>query len=264
MKTGAHLFATVIDRTRQALKPRRTFGRSTFLGAMTLCLAPAFANTANAQDHELPSACHEKKATVLVGGVQDDWTYFKPWVSGLQEQGGCVFGFVYDHTASTMPEGAALLSRDMKTLREQGFSDIVLLAHSMGGLVAKRALHLAPLDGGPNPVSVRFHAYGTPWGGFFWANFARFTPWADLVLRKVGLPMALDIGSASAFMVSLQSPLPPNVTTTLHNSLADTVATPQTGGGKKLFKSATEQAQKVLTYSDLGHAEYVARLGFSE
>lgn len=264
MKAETRFLAPAIREPLQTIRSRLATWVFVLLCGLALCQTPVFASTVSVPDNEHSSACQEKRAAVLVGGVGEDWRYFSSWVPGLQKQGLCVFGFAYDHTTSTMPEGADLLSRDLETLREQGFSEILLLAHSMGGLVAKRALQTAPMDGGADPVSVHFHAYGTPWGGFFWANFARFTPGADFVLRRTGLPMAVDIGSTSAFMVSLQSPLPPNVSTTLHNSLADTVATPQTWDGKQLFASATEQAQQVRTYSDLGHAEYVVKLRFSE
>lgn len=237
---------------------------------MTLAMmaAPAWA-----QEQETPvsgvvqaasesQACDHKTATVLVGGFYNDWRYFEPWLPDIRETRSCIFGFAYDHTKTPMLSGAQLLEKDLQALRAAGFEEIVILSHSMGGLVVKKALHLFAESPFSALTRVRFHAYGTPWGGFFWANFIPWTPGLDTVLSQMGIPMGAEIGSRSDYIESLKAPLPSNMVVVLHNSVSDEVAQPETESAKAHFAAAIENATEVHTYAGIGHADFVLRLRF--
>ncbi len=205
------------------------------------------------------SDCHGK-AVVLVGGFGDDWRYFEPWLEELRESSGCVFGFSHDHRRKTMTEGAAELATELEQLHYLGFQELTVLAHSMGGLVAKTALHRLGEQPLAASLKVELRAYGTPWGGFFWANFARWVPGSQAITTLLGFPMSAEIGSTSDFMKALQQPLPANMTLIVHNSNTDEVAQPQTQAAKEQFLSVLSQANAVHTYDDIGHSDFVLKL----
>lgn len=234
--------------------------------ALAAMIAPAWAQDAPASgfvpEATEAQACDHKKATVLVGGFFNDWRYFEPWLPDIRETRSCIFGFAYDHTKTTMVSGAQLLEKDLQALQDAGFEEIVILSHSMGGLVVKKALHLFAESPFSALVRVRFHAYGTPWGGFFWANFIPWTPGMDTVLTQMGIPMGTEIGSRSDYIESLKAPLPSNMVVVLHNSVSDEVAQPETESAKARFAAAIENATEVHTYAGIGHADFVLRLRF--
>lgn len=222
-----------------------------------LLLNPAFAQA------RPEGECSQKKAVVLVGGMYNDWRYFEPWLQDIRSPSVCVFGFAYSHSKMTMTQGAELLETDLRTLREAGVEEVVILAHSMGGLVVSKALHNYAADPLFPLTRFKFHAYGTPWGGFFWSNFVRWTPGMNALLTKLGVPMGNEIGSWSPFIESLKEPLPGNVQVVLHNSASDEIAQPQTVAAKAHFEAAIEHASEVHTYADIGHSDFVERLRYT-
>lgn len=238
------------------------------LFAVMTALVPAWAQDAPTsgfvEQATETQACDHKRATVLVGGMFNDWRYFEPWLPDIRKTRSCIFGFSYSHTKSPMLAGAQLLEQDLQALQDAGYEEIVILAHSMGGLVVKKALHLFAETPFSALVRVRFHAYGTPWGGFFWANFIPPAPGMDTVLLQMGVPMAKDIGSFSGYIESLRTPLPSNMSVVLHNSVVDEVAQPDSEAAKAHFAAAIESATEVRVYSDIGHSDFVNRLRFTD
>lgn len=208
----------------------------------------------------LKADCISSEAVVLVGGFGDDWRYFLPWLEELSRQSACVYGFSHDHQSSTMSDSAHALAERLQVLQVVGFKKLTVLAHSMGGLVAKRSLHdLAELSS-DNLPTVELKAFGTPWGGYFWANFARWVPGSQAVAFALGFPMSAEIGSSSEFMMSLQRPLPGSMTLVVYNSASDEVARPESASAKSQFNHVMLQAKYVHVLADIGHSEFVQKL----
>ncbi|WP_308200098.1 hypothetical protein, partial [Actinotalea sp. C106] len=96
---------------------------------------------------------------VLVPGVYEPWTFMRPLAALLHAQG---------HRVHVLPElgyhrapvstGAAVLGA---LLRDRDLSDVVVVAHSKGGLVGKLAMLREDPDGRIN----RMIAVNTPFGG---------------------------------------------------------------------------------------------------
>lgn len=208
----------------------------------------------------LKGECPGREAVVLVGGFNDDWRHFEPWLEELTKQPPCLFGFSHDHRSTTMSESALALAERLQVLQAAGFDKLTVLAHSMGGLVAKRSLHdLAELSS-DNLPTVELKAFGTPWGGYFWANFARWVPGSQALSSALGFPMSAEIGSDSEFLKSLQRPLPASMTLEVYDSLSDEVARPQSSRSKEQFSKVLQQAKSVVVLTDVGHSEFVHKL----
>jgi len=224
-------------------------------------MAPVLALSAQAQPPDAVAPdCGGPRAILLVGGFGDDWHYFEPWLDELKQSGVCVFGSKPDFRKVTLPEGAQLLRDNLWLLQDQGFKEVTILAHSMGGLAARKAVSMLNEREGSEDLSVLLHAYGTPWGGFFWANFVRWTPGGEAISSLLGYPMSADIGSEADFMKSLREPLPANVKLVVHHSKTDTVSEPETAQGQENFAAILTQASEFREYRDLGHVDYVEYL----
>jgi hypothetical protein len=127
----------------------------------------------------------------------------------------------------------------------------------MGGLVAKAALdELVENDNAVKFVRVELRAFGTPWGGFLFAEPAHFLPGSALVSRVIGLPMGPDIGPQSAFMESLDNPLPPNMHLNLYVGSKDGMASPGMYLTRRRYEAIENIAESVTVLEGLGHKDY--------
>jgi pimeloyl-ACP methyl ester carboxylesterase len=200
------------------------------------------------------------QAIVLVSGVNNTWRWFAPWFPELQAQDADLYGFTGDHRARTMTDNARALAEGLAQLQAQGVRRVTLLAHSMGGLVAKKALHLLAEQGRLQQFdSVAFTAYGTPWGGSGWAMLARL-PGSSLVTRALALPMAREMDPRSDFMASLRQPLPANVRFEILESEADDVALPRVAAAVAQYRAILAQASVVERVAAVDHDGFARRL----
>lgn len=90
--------------------------------------------------HELPDefAEGELRPVLLLPGVLEDWTMMRPLAERLSAAGHPIFVLPQlGRNTIGVTEGAALGSA---FVREQGLRDVVLVAHSKGGLIGKRML----------------------------------------------------------------------------------------------------------------------------
>lgn len=224
-----------------------------------LCFLAMTANAAglrNLQENE------SSQAIVLVGGFGSDFTYFEPWMPALKDSAASIFGFVDNHRSSTMDESSEALLTELNLLSLKGFTHVTILAHSMGGLVASKALHKLGTNDASRLVSIELRTYGTPWGGFFMANFARWVPGSQAVAKLLGFPMGAEIGSKSDFMESLHEPLPDNVKLVIYESKDDAVAYPKVASAVSQYESILTQASEVHRLSQVGHDDFVSQLAF--
>ncbi len=200
-----------------------------------------------------------RRVVVLVGGVGNSHTYFESWVPSLASQGRQVLGFEHDHRAMRISEGAEELARELQAL--EGTVELVIHAHSMGGLLAKRALQLLQERGELSRfTALELHTYGTPWGGFFAANFARWIPMPHALALKLGIPMAQEIGSLSPFMQAVAAPLPGDVIHVAHEGDRDLVGVPTSEIGLRQHRLALSHATLVVTHVDVDHDGFAQSL----
>lgn len=203
----------------------------------------------------------QPSAIVLVGGVNNTFRYFEPWFEVLEQQDSDVYGFTGDHRAKSMTDNAKDLADALEQLQAQGDKHITLLAHSMGGLVSKKALHLLQQRGTLEHFeSVTLKTYGTPWGGNAWAELARLLPGTSWIAAIFSAPMAPEIGPNSPFMVSLREPLPSNVQFEVVHSVDDTVAQPTASSTTAQFNAILAQAKRVERLEAVDHDGFVRQL----
>jgi pimeloyl-ACP methyl ester carboxylesterase len=204
-----------------------------------------------------PQAAAVTHAVILVGGIYETSRYFDAWVPALASSDTVVFGWDHDHRTKSMPESAKVLARRIDELRAEGITDVMLIAHSMGGLVAKGAIDELSRTGEAERFShLRVCAFGTPWGGYTLADLALIMPWSESISRLIGYPMGPDIGPDSAYMKSLASPLPPNAELNIYVGSIDDVALPDTRFTKARYKSVEVRASAIMTIEGFNHVEY--------
>ncbi len=196
---------------------------------------------------------------VLVGGLGNTHVYFESWVLPLSSQGKRVLGFEHDHRTVGISEGARALALELSNLHTT--RHLVIHAHSMGGLLAKRALQLLQDTQELSRFeSVTLHTYGTPWGGFFAANFARWIPLPEALERSLGIAMAREIGSLSPFIQAVAAPLPGDVVHVVHEGSKDTVGMPSSDIGRAQYHLALSVATRVVRYDGVDHDGFAPHL----
>lgn len=200
------------------------------------------------------SATH---AVILVGGIHSNHDYFKDWVPALSDKNNVVLGFDHDHQAMPMKEAAASLANSIKELKDQGITDITIIAHSMGGLVSKGAVdELSRSGAAADFKSVDLHAMGTPWGGFAVGDLARYTPGSEFISKSIGFPMGPEIGPGSDYMKSLTQPMPANGEFHIYKGDVDNVATPAMDSTKDRYASIERNAVSATELEGFRHNDY--------
>lgn len=181
-----------------------------------------------------------------IGGSPRDWVdviasidkaHFQPWV------------FYYPSGAS-IGYSALVLSSAMDELRfRHPYADSVIVAHSMGGLVAMGSLNIATREGRAAPAQLLV-TISTPWLGNRAARWAQSAP-------TRALDSWLDIAPGSDFLDSvLDSPRPPGLCHTLFYGY---------GGGSRFVKGENDGVvalSSVLAQAATSRADRV--VGFAE
>lgn len=133
-----------------------------------------------------------ERTAVLVHGINPDHADLDALAGDLHARGYTVLRFVYDDS-DRLDASAGQLARGIEALAtERGIKRLAVVAHSMGGLVARRAL--TPRHGlGPLGLQVEFMSVASPFGGFGSANWSRL----DFGL---GRKVFHDLGSRAKFI----------------------------------------------------------------
>jgi pimeloyl-ACP methyl ester carboxylesterase len=139
----------------------------------------------------------EKKTTVLfvhgISGTPRDWKFF---VDGLDRSRFQPF-FLYYPSGMPLDKLGSLLAQVIDSIdksAKSGRHKIVLVAHSMGGLVALSAINKLSAEGRGLPSSLKMYvSFSTPYGG---DDNAR--KWIDTA--PVVVPVWRDIAAGSEFL----------------------------------------------------------------
>ncbi len=128
------------------------------------------------------------RPVLLLPGVLEDWTMMRPVAERLSAAGHPMY-VLPDLKRNTMgvTEGAAL---GTAFLRAQGLTDVVLVAHSKGGLIGKRML----IDD-TDAAITRLIAIATPFGG---STLANLVPTRTIAAFRPDDPTILELARETA------------------------------------------------------------------
>jgi pimeloyl-ACP methyl ester carboxylesterase len=121
-------------------------------------------------------------SVVLIHGLDDPGKVWRSLTPVLQDQGLNVWRFRYPNDQSIV-ESSGFLLQELENLSEQGVEEVALVAHSMGGLVARETLtspelgYGAAATRGETPRVVGLVLVATPNHG---AELARFGVFGEL------------------------------------------------------------------------------------
>ncbi len=193
------------------------------------------------------------RVALLVGGINDTYESLSAWGDMYEARGYCVAGFRYDYKAKSLTENATDMATALVGMGDAGATDVVIVAHSMGGLVSRAAVLKAGSEGGWKYNSVDLVAISTPWGGFAAANPTRWMPFSKAICKLIGMPMGMEIGTNAPFMAALSAEMPERVTLTVYEGGADTISTPGTERGKSLYESNVADAMHRVSVESADH-----------
>ncbi len=134
---------------------------------------------------ELPAP---RRLILLVHGLDEPGDIWADLAPAIVEAGHSVARFEYPND-QRVHDSAALMLEHLRTARAAGVEEVVIVAHSMGGLVSFDALTRTdgyagdPSGPGPFPRVTRFIAVGTPWEGSPWAPLRAAAEIREQVMR---------------------------------------------------------------------------------
>jgi hypothetical protein len=205
----------------------------------------------------LSSGNNPTHAVILVGGIYDDFQYWKPWQDKLAGPDTVVMGYDHDARTESMPQSAKHLAADIEALKERGITDVTVVSHSLGGLISKGALDEMVRNGhAADFKNVDLQAFGAPIGGFVMGDLADVMPGGRLISNLIDRPAGPDIGPHSDFMKSLAQPWPENMNLHLYVGSEDTLVRPEASSTKAQYDTIEANAKTVTVIEGLGHVDY--------
>lgn len=176
------------------------------------------------------SPANSKTAVLFVGGVNDTYKFWAAHMRDIDEH-AAVFGYegpggpgTQPHNIDYMEANAQHLSDALVQLSEQGIENVHIIAHSLGGVVSKKALLLMDAQQGNTLFKhITFTAVSSPFGGFASADTAPKIPLFKTVSKWFNIAMASDMGPSSPFYQSISKDLPSYIQSHLIESPNDPV-----------------------------------------
>lgn len=167
-----------------------------------------------------------------IGGSPQDWRWFIEHFDRSQHQ----LWFFHYPSGMRLDRVSGTLSAGLRLLKERhGFAKCEVIAHSMGGLVARTAICKAVADEGENFIP-KFVSISTPWGGHQAAE-------SGIRHLKKPVPSWLDVKPGSDFLVRLYStPLPKG---TVHHLIYGSIK-----GGPFYLKGENDGVVTVVSETD--------------
>lgn len=173
-----------------------------------------------------------RSAVLYIGGVNDTYKF---WAKHIGEekanQEHAVFGYEGPSGPGSQPHNvdylnvtAQNISNALFELSQKGVEDIQIVAHSLGGVVGKKALLVFDEQHGSKTFkNISFTAVSSPFGGFASADMAQNIPFFKTVSKMLNVAMAPDMGPSSPFYQSISQPLNPHIKTAIVESPSDPV-----------------------------------------
>ncbi|WP_242863049.1 esterase/lipase family protein [Curtobacterium luteum] len=138
----------------------------------------------------------DRPPVVVIPGVYETWHFMRPLMDALHDRGHPVHVLpVLRHNVRPVPASAEEV---VAYLEEHDLREVLLVAHSKGGLIGKYAM--ASLD--PDRRIDRMVAVSTPFGG---SSLARLAPVAHLRVFRAADPVLAAMGRELAVNARITS-----------------------------------------------------------
>jgi hypothetical protein len=205
----------------------------------------------------LAGSIDAKHAVVLIGGIHDSYRYFNSWIPLLTQPDTMVLGWDHDTQSMNMAASANLLAQDLLQLNDRGITSITLIAHSIGGLIAKGAVDtLSRTKHAALFQHIDLDTFGTPWGGFAILDIAMIVPGSAIISRMFGYPMAAELMPGSDYLTSLAQAMPSNGTMHVYVGNKDNIALPLVFASRQRYERNEGNAATVTIIDNLTHDSY--------
>lgn len=198
--------------------------------APDMARAKDFVAVKNLVTESLPG--QTRSAVLYVGGVNDTYKFWNKHIGEEKaNQAHAVFGYEGPSGPGSQPHNvdylnvtAQNISDALFDLSKQGVEDIQIVAHSLGGVVSKKALLVfEEQHGSATFKNISFTAVSSPFGGFASADMAEKMPFFKSIAKMFNVAMAPDMGPSSQFYQSISQPLNPHIKTNFIESPSDPV-----------------------------------------
>ena len=139
-------------------------------------------------DEEIGSVVQEERSIVLIHGLDDPGKVWRNLAPELEKEGFSVWFMQYPNDQPIV-ESSRLFTAELKDLRLAGIESITIVAHSMGGLVAREMLtspkiqYSASVKNSLVPEVDELIMVGTPNHGSQLARFRVFSEMRDYLTR---------------------------------------------------------------------------------
>ncbi|KQO63120.1 alpha/beta hydrolase [Curtobacterium sp. Leaf261] len=128
----------------------------------------------------------DRQPIVVLPGIYETWHFMRPLMDALHDRGHPVFVVTaLHHNLLPVRDSAALV---MRHLVDEGLEDVLILAHSKGGLIGKYAM----TQDDPDERIDRMVAVATPFGG---STYARYAPTPALRAFSAADPTLAELGA---------------------------------------------------------------------
>jgi pimeloyl-ACP methyl ester carboxylesterase len=192
---GEHLVVTIDRAAAEALRARideslEAWGRQ-LTSAIRGPRRPPGVSLVQAPGVEIPlggASAAPQRLVLLVHGLDEPGWIFDDVIAALAEAGLATGVFEYPNDGP-IGEATDLLALEMEALRRRGTERVDMVAHSMGGLVARDLLTRPAYYGGEGSMSERFPAVdrlimvGTPNHGSELARLRALGEWREQIVR---------------------------------------------------------------------------------
>ncbi|MFG0275631.1 MAG: esterase/lipase family protein [Phycisphaerales bacterium] len=223
--------ATTTERTRRRRSLRRAAALSC-CALLTIAVAFGVINVLLERTPHTPARARNGAPVVLlIHGLDEPGTIWNDLTPALRDAGFEVATFEYPND-QPVADSAELLHEALADHRARGISRLNIVAHSMGGLVARDALTRPGFDQSLHPDVDRFIMVGTPNHGSPWAPLQPVSELREALVRWMGAfgdpvatetlttdgagEAAIDLAPGSEFLTDLNSrPLPEGVEITI-------------------------------------------------
>ena len=190
---------------------------------------------------------------ILIHGHKSHPAQFKKLERFLTSKDFKVDYFTYQSDRLTLTQASSELEIFLKSCAPT-HEKVILIAHSMGGLVAKKALN----SFSSNTLHATFITLGTPYGGFHRANLVYFTPFGRYFSKWFKTPMSYEIASNSFFLQKLaETRLSKKIQWFIIDSPQDEVASPYEESEKRNYQRFIKRCSAHYTLKGLSHMDFL-------
>ncbi len=206
---------------------------------------------------------NSKESYVFVGGVNDTYHFWDEHIGKIKDKNVSIYGFIgkakngeHPHNIEYMDENAKIIALHIKKLESEGSEKINVIAHSLGGVVSKKAIHLLEEMGKlKEGVKISFTAVNSPLGGYEQANPAMYTPFFRPISKFFKIAMASDMSPHSDFYKSIEKKFEnESIESKMIESLEDSIAQPSGSISKERYENIANSFNKRVVVS--GDHEY--------